>query len=302
MIQVSFYLPLKKALKDARKKAGARQSDIAEKAGLSVPTVRLLEQGRGTLDSLDAYLACLNLEIYGDRLPRTGDRGQRVAALRRAQRTSQRALAKKIGVSPATIVTIETKWRGRVETLDAVLSVLDSGAYLAPVGSQQDIGTTNDPVFRPVASVMNPLYSLLGQFDLSPCPPDISGRELPVRVRKQFAAKDDPLHLPWRGKVILNPPFTDDLPNWVRKAYEEYESGTAKIVAAFLPVFTDRPWWHTYVADKASIVFLRGLVTFEDGRSLKMPACLAIWGADDDLIKLVNEAYPESWITRPDVS
>ena len=300
MVQQFFYLPLKKALRDARKEARATQSDIAERAGLSVPTVRLLEQGRGTLQSLDAYLASLGLEIYGDHLPRTGDRGRRIAALRTAQRISQRALAKQIGVSPTPILTIETRWRGRVETLDAILIALDSGAYLAPINSGGYPAVSNDPVWRSVASVIDPLQSALGRFDLSPCPAEISGRVLPVEARQQFAEEDDPLNLPWKGKkVILNPPFSNDLPAWIKKAHDEYQSGTASLIAALLPAFTDRTWWHSYVANKATVVFLRGLVTFENGEKQDMPSVLAIWGADAELRRQIKAAYPESWVIQP---
>ena len=299
MMQVLFYLPLKKALKDARTKAGLRQSDIAKQARLSIPTVRALEQGQGTLESLDPVLACLNLEICGARLPRNdGHLGRSLFGLRRALGISRQDLAEQIGVSTRTLATLETEWRGRVETLDAALAVLDGGAYLAPIGSRHE-AVTNDPKFRPAASVMNPLQSLLGRFDLSPCPAEISGRVLPVQASKQFAEEDDPLHLPWKGKVILNPPYTDDLPKWVCKAFEEFERGTAKLVAALLPAFTDRPWWHMYVARKATVVFLRGLVSFEDDDPRTMPSALVIWGATDDLIDKIEQAYPESWVIRP---
>lgn len=299
MMQLLFYLPLRNALRDARNHDGATQAEIAERAGLSVPTVRLLERGKGTIDSLDAYLRCLDLEIYGDRLPRLGNRGERIAALRRARRISQRKLANKIGVTPTPIINIETQWRGKVDTLDAVLLALDAGAYLAPVGFQPDATTSNEPQFRTAASVMDPLHDAFGPFDLSPCPAEISGRELPVKAGREYAATDDPLHLPWAGKVFLNPPFTDDLPDWVKKAHEEYESGNARLLAAFLPAFTDRPWWHQYVAKKAAVVFLRGNIDFEKGGSHAMPSALVIWGATRSQLDKIEHAYPESWVIRP---
>jgi transcriptional regulator with XRE-family HTH domain len=299
MVKLIFHLPLKQALREARKQAGATQADIAERAGLSLPTVRLLERGKGTIESLDAYLDCLDLEIYGDRLPRSGSRGERIAALRKARRISQRSLADKINVTPPPIITIEKHWRGRVETLDAILSTLEAGAYLAPVGFDPGAAISNAPQFRSAESVMNPLHNALGRFDLSPCPAEISGRQLPVKAGKEYAATDDPLHLPWAGTVFLNPPYTDDLPAWVKKAYDEYESGNASLLAAFLPAFTDRPWWHQYVAGKAAVVFLRGMIAFENGESHAMPSALVIWGATGKLLDKIEQAYPESWVIRP---
>lgn len=298
MIQLLFYFPLSRALHDARKQAGARQTDIAEQAGLSVPTVRLLEHGKGTIESLDAVLECLNLEIYGDRLPRSGNRGERIAGLRKARGISQRDLAKEIGVSPTPIITIENHWRGRVETLDTILSALDAGAFLAGPDFDAEAAVRNTHQFRSVSSVMDPLQEIVGTFDLSPCPNVISGRELPIKARKEYAAADDGLRLPWTGTVILNPPYNDDLPAWVRKAHDEYERGTASLVVAMLPAWTDRAWWHLYVADVAAVIFLRGTVAFS-GEAHPMPSALAIWGATETLLSKVQDAYPESWVIGP---
>src|SRR3954447_21915609 len=41
------------------------QGELARRTGLSVPTVRLLESGRGNLDSWRAVLASLGLELFG---------------------------------------------------------------------------------------------------------------------------------------------------------------------------------------------------------------------------------------------
>ena len=54
-----------------------------------------------------------------------------------------------------------------------------------------------------------------------------------------------------------------------------------------------------YVARKATVVFLRGLVSFEDDDPRTMPSALVIWGAADDLIDKIEQAYPESWVIRP---
>jgi hypothetical protein len=59
------------------------QADLAATAELSIPTVRLLERGRGNLDSWHAAYRVLGLELAGRSLPGGVSLGARLATLRR---------------------------------------------------------------------------------------------------------------------------------------------------------------------------------------------------------------------------
>lgn len=69
MVKISFQNQLGKALKAARKERRLTQITLSEKAGISVPTLRLLENGKGRTSSWNAVLDVLNLELRGRSLP-----------------------------------------------------------------------------------------------------------------------------------------------------------------------------------------------------------------------------------------
>lgn len=103
-----------------------RLADASQMSGLSVPTIRLLEQGRGNLSSLSVYLTALQLRMHWLDV-KGNNHGATLAMRRKKIGTSQRALADKIGVSHRTIISLENEFRGRLDTLMEVLSALRSG-------------------------------------------------------------------------------------------------------------------------------------------------------------------------------
>src|SRR3954466_12518224 len=132
MGKLSAGLDLGPSLRTHRKAARITQPRLAEAAGLSERTVRALEQGRGTLASWDVVLAALGLGLAGRNLPGGTTLGERLRTLRRRRRLSQEALADQVGVTRPTIRALERDGTGRLSTLQAVLTVLGAGAYLAP--------------------------------------------------------------------------------------------------------------------------------------------------------------------------
>ena len=106
-------------LKRARKEQGFSQGDLAVRAKLAERTVRLLEQGRGNLDSLRAVLEQLGLKLVGRNLPPGDSLGEKLATLRRRRCLSQRELAELVGVSQPTIVALRRPRTG---------AALDAGA------------------------------------------------------------------------------------------------------------------------------------------------------------------------------
>lgn len=64
------------------------------------------------------------------------------------------------------------------------------------------------------------------------------------------------------GPVFCNPPYGREVGKWVRKAYEEAQSGTT--VVLLIPARTDTTYFHDYIYGKAEIRFVRGRIRFED--------------------------------------
>jgi site-specific DNA-methyltransferase (adenine-specific) len=93
-----------------------------------------------------------------------------------------------------------------------------------------------------------------GPFDLDPAATPAN-----AKCPKYFTKKEHGLKRKWKGKVWLNPPYSEiDL--WLQKARASAEQGA--LVVCLVPVWTDRPWWHEHVEGKAEVHFLTGRVKF----------------------------------------
>lgn len=88
-------------------------------------------------------------------------------------------------------------------------------------------------------------------------------------------------------RVFLNPPYGREIIAWVEKAYTEtqpnfFETDTAEIVVALLPVRTDTKWFHKYVYHKAEIRFVRGRLYFNNNEgAAPFPNMIVIWRGNE---------------------
>jgi site-specific DNA-methyltransferase (adenine-specific) len=103
---------------------------------------------------------------------------------------------------------------------------------------------------------MEPLEREFGKFDLDPC-----AMPQTAKAPSFYTKEQDGLKQAWKGKVFLNPPYSNPGP-WLRKALEETSCGNASLVVALIPGCTDTRWFHSYVNGKAEIRFLKGRVRF----------------------------------------
>jgi len=132
-------------LRDRRRDLSLTQAAVACATGISIPTLRNLEQGKGSIESLSRTLPYLQLRwswFYDI------EAGPEFVRRRRMRGLSQRALAERVGCSRPTIIAIERDLTGRVETLLRVLSVLGIRQALRPEpapGRPGLIPATNDP-------------------------------------------------------------------------------------------------------------------------------------------------------------
>ena len=65
---------------------------------------------------------------------------------------------------------------------------------------------------------------------------------------------------PWRGRVWCNPPYGDQIPPFMLKAFESAQAGA--VVAMLIPARTDTRAFHEIGSKAAEILFLKGRVTF----------------------------------------
>ena len=296
------------SLRRLRRDAGLTQAAAAQRAGIGISALRLLEQGQGTLQSWRRALAALDLELRGRSLA-AGATGVALAALRRRRRLSIRAVARTLGVNRATIAALERDGPGRLATLEAYGAAIGAGLYLARRDAPRAFFThagnsSAHHGFRTPAHVLRPLYEAIGgPFDLDPCAATADPRRASVKARLRLTAEDDGLSHAWRGTVFCNPPYGRALPLWMAKCRQEAATGRA-IVIALIPARPDAGWWHEHVVGHADIILLRGRIRFQGAEnSAPFPSAIAVWGAAPALAGRIATGFPGAWhVARPAAS
>lgn len=97
------------------------------------------------------------------------------------------------------------------------------------------------------------LVEALGPFDLDPAAPS----ENHWTAKRCYTRSNDGLHLPWNGRVFLNPPYSEPLP-WVKRLVEH---GNA--IALYF-VRTDTKWMQRALDAADAAFLLRGRIPFVD--------------------------------------
>lgn len=112
-------LPL---IAQTRRSRGMTQADLAQIIQVSIPTVRALERGEGSLRLLGRAMQALGL---GWGWVRQGENSATLLAARRREKgLSQAALAQRAGCSRPTIIALERNLSGSVSILLSVLAAL----------------------------------------------------------------------------------------------------------------------------------------------------------------------------------
>lgn len=97
-------------------------SELAGRAGVSRPTARSAEQGRASVKSMLRVIDALESSLWTNgRL--VENLGHMLASHRSQQRVSQRDLAQRLGVTQPTVIALEARTSGRMETLQKYLDV-----------------------------------------------------------------------------------------------------------------------------------------------------------------------------------
>lgn len=119
----------------------------------------------------------------------------------------------------------------------------------------------------------------LGEFDLDPCCPPVMPWRTAAHV---MTKKQNGLGSQWHGRVWLNPPYSRDAVDWLRKM-ARHGRGTALVFAR-----TETAWFVETVWEAATaILFLYGRIHFHyaDGTraaaNAGAPSCLVAYGKED---------------------
>ena len=292
-------------LKLARTAAGLSQAALAEKAGVSLPTVGQAERSEGRYDSFTKLADALGLTV-GSRTPLPAGEtiGEQLATYRlRLGKLSQRGLAVAGGLTPATAAAVENGKIGHLAALEAVARVLGVVLCLEKSGRAKSFvsaaTSSAHECWTSPTWVMERLYAVIGgDFDLDPCSPTKDKARAPVKARRYFTEDDDGLSKLWRGAVYMNPPYGRGIGDWMAKAAAEAAAGRARPVIALVPARVDTEWWHTsVVAAGASVTMFKGRLAFggEGGSTAPFPSALVLWSGDDEHAERMREQFADAW-------
>jgi len=90
-------------------------------------------------------------------------------------------------------------------------------------------------------------------------------------LNSEFNFNDDPcpvnpkvdgLKREWGNCSFVNPPYGRELPEWIKKGFEEWRKG--KTVVFLIPSRTDTRWWHSYCMKASEIRFIKGRLKFDN--------------------------------------
>lgn len=93
---------------------------------------------------------------------------------------------------------------------------------------------------------------------------DVAATEKTAKCQRYYTPKTDGLTQSWQcdGAVFCNPPYGRQLGKWVRKAWQEAQTG--QTIVLLIPARTDTAYFHDFIYGKAEIRFLRGRLYFTD--------------------------------------
>ncbi len=114
-----------------------------------------------------------------------------------------------------------------------------------------------------------------GPFDLDPAAAEGTGRA-PVF----FTVEDDGLARPWKGRVWLNPPYSE-VGAWMAKAASEVAIGNAELVVCLVPARVDARWYRAAAAVASVVRVLPQRVKFGGCKdSAPFPSAVIVFGTD----------------------
>jgi len=138
--------------------------------------------------------------------------------------------------------------------------------------------------------ILDMVMAVMGEIDLDPCS---NSKESPnVPAKYHYTKSDDGLSKKWFGRVYMNPPYGDEIPKWVGKLVDTFESGEVKEAIALLPARTDTAWFNQVCS--YTICFVRGRLKFGDANnSAPFPSAVVYLGSRSKrFIKAFSEIGP----------
>ena len=142
----------------------------------------------------------------------------------------------------------------------------------------QAMGMSESPEWYTPKHIIKLAVAALGEIDLDPCS---NSHKVPnVPAKTHYTKDDDGLSRPWFGKVYLNPPYGDVIPDWIEKLVQSYEGGEVEAAIALLPGRIDTQWFQPLY--EYLICHVRGRLQFVGSdNSAPFPSVVVYLGTDE---------------------
>src|SRR5262249_18418993 len=114
---------------------------------------------------------------------------------------------------------------------------------------------------------------VLGGIELDPASCD--GAQKTVQAEEYFKKREDGLKQEWRGKVLLQPLYSNPAP-WVNKLIDDYESGAVTAAIALVNNQTDAVWFQRALEHCSAFCIWKGRITFRHRDKSKASGQLAV--------------------------
>jgi len=120
---------------------------------------------------------------------------------------------------------------------------------------------------------------------------DVCSEEENALCDTYFTESNSCLDNDWYNMNFMNPPYGRQISEFVKRAYNQCIENDCTTVA-LLPARTDTKYFHKYIYNKATIVFIKGRLKFEGGEKLAaapFPSMIVIWyGTNNKLNKFIS--------------
>lgn len=107
-------------------------------------------------------------------------------------------------------------------------------------------------------AIIEKARAVMGGIDLDPA--SCEQAQKTVNAAQYFTKETDGLAQEWRGRVWINPPYGRQIRHWIRKLFNEFESGNVEQAVMIANNATDVAWFQPLW--KHSICFPTGRVHF----------------------------------------
>jgi len=139
--------------------------------------------------------------------------------------------------------------------------------------------TSATPEWYTPQHIIDRVLRVFGEISLDPCSNSANEEEANVPAENYYTAATDGLSQPWHGRVYMNPPYGDEIPQWVDRMVQAFEGEEVDEAIALLPARTDTNWFRplgNYV-----LAFIRGRLKFSGSEnSAPFPSVVIYLGPD----------------------